>query len=795
MSAAAGGALSEAHRVAGDMTEVMGLHNRSNNANNSIGGGGDSNSAESKNSRRSLRKREGKSYNEDGFDNLIFDDDNSAPGSPIKGANKKTTRQNSTKSNSNNPKMNDNTTGNSNAVNSNGDVEMESEDDSDDDGPLEPLPVPKELPVDVLEERKTLIRQLQTQLRNEEMSLVLLKKIRQSQVLAEQAKEASKVSIQPAVGQSSHQQRSSHQNSNQQQQQNQHGHRGTPPLNSSNSKAGRLGSSTQPNASGKQPGVKSVLTPDLSHLKPVSVDQAIPGKGLPANLVSLMSKGALGATKLTKEKMEPHQTPAERQQAAKLALRKQLEKTLLQIPPPKPPPPEMHFIPNPTNTEFICLLGLEECVTKILHEDKENSIQPVPFSCSQCGTDFTPTWKWDAKCKGKESSGNVICEQCVTTNVKKALKAEHTNRLKAAFVKALQQEQELEAHMAATAKSEAAAAEAAAARQAAAAANTFSTSSARIASPDSRARNSVDVTVRPASSAHSVTNSRSIPSAHHQTSRTTSAATVERTPSYRNSVSSSSASISRSQAGGNSRSGGNSSSQNNISRSSYNNGGLTGHSGSSRSSANASSRQQAQNNADQAQAAQLLALMQQMGAAGAYGQGMSGQDQQAMALLQTAALQQQMLMAGYGQTGGGSSSGSSGGGRSSSTTAVAGSTSNHTSSGGRSGSGGSSKSSAAAQAAAAASNNAIMEAMMNPMNMYNYQNNATMMATMMAAMAGAGGSASTPTSNSGSSSSAANSAANQMLELQRQAQAQHTLQEMLTPQSLGQLGALWGNKK
>ena len=45
----------------------------------------------------------------------------------------------------------------------------------------------------------------------------------------------------------------------------------------------------------------------------------------------------------------------------------------------------------------------------------------------------------------------VICEACVTSNVKKALKAEHTNRLKAAFVKALQQEQELEAHMAAQA--------------------------------------------------------------------------------------------------------------------------------------------------------------------------------------------------------------------------------------------------------------------------------------------------------------------------------------------------------
>lgn len=42
----------------------------------------------------------------------------------------------------------------------------------------------------------------------------------------------------------------------------------------------------------------------------------------------------------------------------------------------------------------------------------------------------------------------MICEQCVTNNVKKALKAEHTNRLKTAFVKALQQEQEIEQRLA-----------------------------------------------------------------------------------------------------------------------------------------------------------------------------------------------------------------------------------------------------------------------------------------------------------------------------------------------------------
>jgi hypothetical protein len=77
-----------------------------------------------------------------------------------------------------------------------------------------------------------------------------------------------------------------------------------------------------------------------------------------------------------------------------------------QIPPPKPPPPEMHFIPNPANTEFICLLGLEECVGKILHENKENTVQPIPFTCSQCATDFTPTWKWDKGARGSSRPFN-----------------------------------------------------------------------------------------------------------------------------------------------------------------------------------------------------------------------------------------------------------------------------------------------------------------------------------------------------------------------------------------------------
>uniref|UniRef100_U5ERD8 Putative simjang n=1 Tax=Corethrella appendiculata TaxID=1370023 RepID=U5ERD8_9DIPT len=139
------------------------------------------------------------------------------------------------------------------------------------------------------------------------------------------------------------------------------------------------------------------------------------------------------------------QTQAQRQAAAKLALRKQLEKTLLQIPPPKPPAPEMNFIPNPNNTEFVYLLGLEHVVDYLTKDRK--GIQPQqPYRCTQCKIDFTPVWKWE-KVAGKEPK--VICEQCVTTNAKKALKAEHTNRLKTAFVKALQQEQEIEQLLAA----------------------------------------------------------------------------------------------------------------------------------------------------------------------------------------------------------------------------------------------------------------------------------------------------------------------------------------------------------
>ncbi|XP_072303710.1 transcriptional repressor p66-beta [Eucyclogobius newberryi] len=131
---------------------------------------------------------------------------------------------------------------------------------------------------------------------------------------------------------------------------------------------------------------------------------------------------------------------ASSQAAAKLALRKQLEKTLLEIPPPKPPAPLLHFLPSAANSEFIYMVGLEEVVQSVLDSQgkfRGSLSRMEPFFCAQCRTDFTPHWK-------REKSGRILCEQCMTSNQKKALKAEHTNRLKNAFVKALQQEQEIE---------------------------------------------------------------------------------------------------------------------------------------------------------------------------------------------------------------------------------------------------------------------------------------------------------------------------------------------------------------
>lgn len=142
------------------------------------------------------------------------------------------------------------------------------------------------------------------------------------------------------------------------------------------------------------------------------------------------------------------ESQASKHSAAKAALRRQLEQTLLQIPPPRPPSADWRVIPNVNSMDFMMLVGLDEIVDMILENDGKPTLKNVltetlptnPLICDQCGMDFSPNWKQ----KEGEKAGEVLCEKCSLTNTKKELKAEHTSRLKSAFLKALKQEQELE---------------------------------------------------------------------------------------------------------------------------------------------------------------------------------------------------------------------------------------------------------------------------------------------------------------------------------------------------------------
>ncbi|XP_067872152.1 GATA zinc finger domain containing 2Ab isoform X9 [Heterodontus francisci] len=311
------------------------------------------------------------------------------------------------------------------------------------------------------EERERMIKQLKEELRLEEAKLVLLKKLRQSQIQKEAtipkvttARTVGTVIPPPLVrgGQQGTSKPGSQQNS-------QIAMpplvRGAQPMSVSPQQIHAI----RPHASTAPPPL--LLAPRASVPSSVQIQGQrilqqglirvanVPNTSLLVNIPqasSTMKASTFNSaqsnanTNTVSSVINSNDSPASRQAAAKLALRKQLEKTLLEIPPPKPPAPELNFLPSAANNEFIYLVGLEEVVHNLLETQGKGSAQGLtqePYACAQCKTDFTCCWR-----QGK--TGTIMCEQCVTSNQKKALKAEHTNRLKAAFVKALQQEQEIE---------------------------------------------------------------------------------------------------------------------------------------------------------------------------------------------------------------------------------------------------------------------------------------------------------------------------------------------------------------
>ncbi|XP_063770639.1 transcriptional repressor p66-alpha isoform X2 [Pseudophryne corroboree] len=302
------------------------------------------------------------------------------------------------------------------------------------------------------EERERMIKQLKEELRLEEAKLVLLKKLRHSQIQKETApqKVTSRISgtvIPPPLVRGGQQAPAKQSTQivmpplvrgaqpisvSPQQMHNirQHPSTGPPPLLLA-PRASVPSVQMQGQRIIQQGLIRVANVANTSLL--VNIPQASP-----TSLKS--SAGTTGSVTSISSSTNANDSPASRQAAAKLALRKQLEKTLLEIPPPKPPAPELNFLPSAANNEFIYLVGLEEVVQNLL-ETQGKTVPPPsshePYSCAQCKTDFTSRWR-------QEKNGTIMCDVCMTSNQKKSLKAEHTNRLKAAFVKALQQEQEIE---------------------------------------------------------------------------------------------------------------------------------------------------------------------------------------------------------------------------------------------------------------------------------------------------------------------------------------------------------------
>ncbi|XP_071583879.1 transcriptional repressor p66-alpha isoform X2 [Heliangelus exortis] len=304
------------------------------------------------------------------------------------------------------------------------------------------------------EERERMIKQLKEELRLEEAKLVLLKKLRQSQIQKETTTQKTSSTRIPGTvippplvrgGQQTSSKLGTQQNTQivmpplvrgAQQIHNirQHSSTGPPPLLLA-PRASVPSVQIQGQRIIQQGLIRVANVPNTSLL--VNIPQASPTSIKGTNVTSAQANAT---TTSAASMVNSNESPASRQAAAKLALRKQLEKTLLEIPPPKPPAPEMNFLPSAANNEFIYLVGLEEVVQNLLETQGKISV-PVssrePYMCAQCKTDFTCRWR-------EEKNGTIMCETCMTSNQKKALKAEHTNRLKAAFVKALQQEQEIE---------------------------------------------------------------------------------------------------------------------------------------------------------------------------------------------------------------------------------------------------------------------------------------------------------------------------------------------------------------
>ena len=132
------------------------------------------------------------------------------------------------------------------------------------------------------------------------------------------------------------------------------------------------------------------------------------------------------------------QTAAQKLAAAKLAVNKQLEHSLQQLPSLVTTPFDLILIPSSNHFEFAASVGLETVVNHLLKPTTDVSEPPRPLrQCGSCGSDYSAKWV-------PRKDGKVWCECCYRKDKKKLVAKQQEERIGVLLMRAVTQEKNIE---------------------------------------------------------------------------------------------------------------------------------------------------------------------------------------------------------------------------------------------------------------------------------------------------------------------------------------------------------------
>ncbi|CAF2406800.1 unnamed protein product [Rotaria sp. Silwood2] len=203
---------------------------------------------------------------------------------------------------------------------------------------------------------------------------------------------------------------------------------------------------------GCHPIEKPIITPSI---KPVQLP--ITTKPLQQQSLPITTRKTSNSPLLTNSnKTSKNSSFEEYKTQAKLALRKQLERDLLNISLPKPSIQDTIFIPNGTSAEFQLYLGLEDVIQcfnelqssrhRLPQRFTDHAYIDEPHICDQCGTDFTIRWWKHINSKISNQIITILCDRCKKQITRRTSKSDHSTLLKSVFISAMEKEKEIDKH-------------------------------------------------------------------------------------------------------------------------------------------------------------------------------------------------------------------------------------------------------------------------------------------------------------------------------------------------------------